>query len=805
MSKPKTAKPKTAKPKTVKPKAAIPTAPQPAAPTVFTKLDPAKPSKVYDTYWTFAAERQAIFFRRIEQPHGLWTKDPILARHKFTNAYRASDRVSQYMIRNVIYQGSQDTREIFFRTVLFKLFNKIDTWELLERSFGTVSWEDYRFGKYDKLLSAAINRGDTIYSAAYIMPMAAGFEGDRKHQTHLRLLERMMKQELPNQLADSRSLKFAYEKIREYPMMGPFLAFQLVIDLNYSPIINFPEMEFVVPGPGARDGIKKCFETTGGLSETDIIRLVADRQEVEFERLGISFQSLWGRPLQLIDCQNIFCEVDKYARVAHPDVEGLSGRSRIKQMYKPAPAPIPYWYPPKWGINSKVEETLLRASQSISVTMQHAPLNPATGKSIASRPIVASGHAQQMIPFDTPLVSASDPTAVHSNQHLGDSLGLDEYQDLVKLSRRYGNQGVSYALLGLYGETGSLLSELKKKRREAQGYPAFAEAVKEEFGDVLWYLADLAVHAQIRLSAIAELMHHQQDEDPDHQTQPSATFADLQNQRLKFAGPNATGEYEFTLMRVGALAGEILAAYENKLPFENSPAVRGHLAKFLRAVVKAADAADISLETVALENRKKILERWRIDGSERSPLFDDDFESDEQLPRRFDIHFKEKARGGKKYVIQKLHSVVIGDRLTDNNSEDDGYRFHDVFHLSYAAILGWSPVTRALLRCKRKSKPLIDEVEDGARAIIIEEGVSTWIFSHAAKRGFFEGQTSVDYSLLKSIRRLVAGFEVERCPLWQWERAILEGFHVFRQMRQHRGGIVTVDLNDRRISFRESA
>ena len=77
-----------------------------------------------------------------------------------------------------------------------------------------------------------------------------------------------------------------------------------------------------MPGPGARDGIHKCFDDLGGLSETDIIRLVTDRQEYEFEQLGLEFRSLWGRPLQLIDCQNLFCEVSKYARVVHPDVEG---------------------------------------------------------------------------------------------------------------------------------------------------------------------------------------------------------------------------------------------------------------------------------------------------------------------------------------------------------------------------------------------------------------------------------------------------------------------------------------------------
>lgn len=113
-------------------------------------------------------------------------------------------------------------------------------------------------------------------------------------------------------------------------------------------------MDFVVPGPGAKDGIRKCFADSAGLNEAELIRLMVDNQEREFERLGISFQSLWGRRLQLIDCQNLSCEVDKYARVAHPDVSGISGRTRIKQKFSPTGALVDPWYPPKWGINEKI-------------------------------------------------------------------------------------------------------------------------------------------------------------------------------------------------------------------------------------------------------------------------------------------------------------------------------------------------------------------------------------------------------------------------------------------------------------------
>lgn len=122
----------------------------------------------------------------------------------------------------------------------------------------------------------------------------------------------------------------------------------------YSPLINFSEMDFVVAGPGAKDGIRKCFTDVGGYSEADIIRFVTDNQENEFARLGIEFQSLWGTRLQLIDCQNLFCETDKYSRVAHPEVEGISKRTRIKQIYAKNNSPIQFFYPPKWEIETTI-------------------------------------------------------------------------------------------------------------------------------------------------------------------------------------------------------------------------------------------------------------------------------------------------------------------------------------------------------------------------------------------------------------------------------------------------------------------
>lgn len=324
-------------------------------PYVYSSIAPAKTTVVYDTYWRFAVERQNVFFNRLTKSNSPWTNDPVLLKNKFTNAYRASDRVSQYLIREVIYSGDQTFEEVFFRIILFKLFNKIETWELLLRELNEVSYSTFNFEKYNEVLLGAMLKGKSIYSAAYMMASGSKeFNVKRKHQAHLMLIERMMNDELHLRIQDMSSMYEAFLLIRSYPMIGDFLAYQYVTDINYSPFTNFTEMEFTIPGPGSRDGIRKCFSSLGGLSESDIIKVVAERQNVEFERLGLEFKSLWGRPLQLIDIQNLFCEVDKYSRVMHPNILGISGRTKIKQKFRMDPKPIEFWYPPKWGINEKI-------------------------------------------------------------------------------------------------------------------------------------------------------------------------------------------------------------------------------------------------------------------------------------------------------------------------------------------------------------------------------------------------------------------------------------------------------------------
>ena len=627
---------------------------------------PLKPTPVYDSYWRFAAERQHVFFRRLKRLPPPWTDDPILQTYKFTNAYRASDRVSQYLIRCVIYRDDlpDDPAEVVFRVLLFKLFNRIETWELLEKAVGPVTYAGFSFKRYDQALTRAMARGLKIYSAAYIMPSGGSLGHDRKHRNHLTLVGRMMEEDLPARLANSTTMQQAFKLIRDYPTIGNFLAYQYIIDVNYTTVTNFTEMEFVVPGPGASDGIRKCFASTAGLDEAQVIRFMAESQEVEFARLGLDFQSLWGRRLQLVDCQNLFCEVAKYARVRHPEIGGVSGRTQIKQRFRPNADPIDYWYPPKWGIN----------------------------EAVAAHP---SGISS------TPLATFT----IRSER----AMDFRTYQErAAKTDRNPATEekGMMIPLLGLAGEAGELLTEYKKFLRDGESHTQFRDRFAEELGDLLWYLTTVAT-------------------------------------------------------KVG-----------------------------------------LDLADVAARNLDKVERRWGP-LPEREP-FDAGYPENERFPRRFLIDFATTHDKDEKPVVRVFYkNEPFGDPLTDNSEEPDGYGFHDAIHLSFAAVLGWSPLTRKLLKAKRRSNPTVDEVQDGAEALYTEEGLSTFIFAYARDYNWLEGKASVSSELLRMIQNMTRNLEVGCCTEGEWERAITQGFAVWREIKKQGSGTLVVNLDERSITLKD--
>ena len=312
-------------------------------------MQPVPRREVFDAYWTFAAERQRIYLARLAGAPGPWSEDPILARFKFCNAYRAADRVSQYLIREVAYDDREvDPEDLLLRIVLFRLFSRPETWELLEAG-GGVDRRALDSGRLGEILDGAVARGEKLYTGAFILCANRAYGHLRKHQNHLALVAEMSRPGgLGVAVARADSIGDLYEALRAYPLIGPFMAYQLAIDINYSGLCDFDESEAAVAGPGALRGIAKCFSDPAGLDPEQIILWMTERQDVEFERLGIDFPGLFGRPLQAIDIQNLLCEVDKYSRVAFPALK--SNRSRIKTRFRPSgPLPLPF-FPPKWGL-----------------------------------------------------------------------------------------------------------------------------------------------------------------------------------------------------------------------------------------------------------------------------------------------------------------------------------------------------------------------------------------------------------------------------------------------------------------------
>jgi hypothetical protein len=247
------------------------------------------------------------------------------------------------------------------------------------------------------------------------------------------------------------------------------------------------------------------------------------------------------------------------------------------------------------------------------------------------------------------------------------------------------------------------------------------------------------------------------------------------------------------LLRLGEAAATLLSLTSN----EQAALVKVHA--FAQLYVNALQAAGLSFARVLQGNIEKIESRFIRADQQRLPEFDLTFPEDERIPDHFEIHLVQRA-GGK--CQMRWNGVFLGDPLTDNIADRDGYRFHDVFHFSHAAVLHWSPVFRSLIKQKRKSDPEVDETQDGGRAIVVEEGLTAWIFGRAKKLNFFEEQHSLSFDLLKILKEFVTGYEVDQCPLQLWEDAILQGYSVFRQVRQAEGGIIIGNRTKRQLTYK---
>jgi NTP pyrophosphatase (non-canonical NTP hydrolase) len=250
-----------------------------------------------------------------------------------------------------------------------------------------------------------------------------------------------------------------------------------------------------------------------------------------------------------------------------------------------------------------------------------------------------------------------------------------------------------------------------------------------------------------------------------------------------------------TQLKIKFRDGESYVAYKNKITEE--------LGDVLWYVSTIATQNDLKLDDVALKNLSKIHDRFLVDDPSTYQDFDRDYPENERLPEEFEIEFLSYEEDGKKKlkILNRTTNEPIGDPLTDNTYEDDGYRYHDIFHYGYLAVLGWSPVLRKLLKRKRKSKAETDENEDGARSQITEEMVSLFIYGHALDHDLLKYSKSVDSGIIKKVQGFVANTEANQCSGKQWEQAILASYGLFNKLRTNNGGRVLVSKKNRSLIY----
>lgn len=360
---------------------------------------------------------------------------------------------------------------------------------------------------------------------------------------------------------------------------------------------------------------------------------------------------------------------------------------------------------------------------------------------------------------------------------------LHEYSLRIRKTDKL--KDIRLLLFGLYGEVGSILTTAKKHKRDGMAFH-YQRAITEELGDAFWYLARISDELGYRLDELIP---------PSFKTHENSTLfpTDHHDGPIAHLTTFPNPKYRTALRNLGESAANALKCVTK------SKKSKKILKSFFTAYLRTVRASKIGFSEILRYNLKKTEGRFIKPKHHTLKQFDEKFSKDEQIPNKFRIEISERSNG-KSYL--KWHGVFVGDPLTDNIKDPDGYRFHDVFHMANAAILNWSPTFRSLIKHKRKSDPKADEIQDGGRAIVIEEGLTAWIFSIAKESNFFKGQDRLSFDVLKNIQQFVSGYEVEKCPLKLWERAILDGYKVFRKMKKNKGGIIIGNRKKRTISYK---
>ncbi len=355
-------------------------------------------------------------------------------------------------------------------------------------------------------------------------------------------------------------------------------------------------------------------------------------------------------------------------------------------------------------------------------------------------------------------------------------------------------------LMGLLGEIGEIATAIKKATQDEAATNSkhskkrVKERVEEELGDALWYINALANQYSHTLEKVFNQSLLAVFEKSESCEPPTVTTIEDYQEKVE---AKLAEEKEETKTIYKVFSG----LCENFSEIKNPKEAIKPLSDILSYCAFAVRIYSLNLSNVAQKNIDKITNLYDVTSDDNYESLDEGFPKDEQFPKKIEFVFYDHEKSIKIYV----NKVIIGDKLTDNSSEEDGYRYHDVFHIANMAILGWSPVMRGMLKRKRKSDPKTDENEDGARAAILEEAIVAYVFQYAKDNNFFSNEEEVEAPILSTIQSLTKNLEVSKRRAADWRKAIKQGFECFKGLQGNKGGVIVADLTEKKITYARNA
>ena len=382
------------------------------------------------------------------------------------------------------------------------------------------------------------------------------------------------------------------------------------------------------------------------------------------------------------------------------------------------------------------------------------------------------------------------------------------------------------ATLGLVGEIGSVLAALKKDMLAPPGRDA-AERIlvrgelREQIGDAIWYAIMLAQRledprAENIFKSDIDMLHRQisgrtrndrrvQEELGDERCveflAAAGPYRKLRTptvdayQKVAFINPSNRGGSATQCLC--CRSSQQLAAQLSRDFLPNTEMVLNHevrpkdpvnaLGEIMWHLSALSSLYGLTLSDILSLTQEKA--RFRNPQNETGPRHESK-NPNERFPDCFEVHFVNMgdAQSNMFWVENERIIAQLGDTLTDNDYDGDGYRFHDVMHVAFAVHLGWSPNLRAFMGRKRRSQKATDQVEDGGRAKILEEAVILEIHLRAEEleKYFREARKATPgspynypdattFGFVRRLHELCDGHEVYRNPKQDWERAIREG------------------------------